>query len=159
MLLMNTTTSVFVKKGAIINIFPMRKRPIWSYAQSYLLTDPFYVRASYWFLQAYYVWSHTGYPIAPLLGTNPTACQSPEPVKSSACHWKFYVLGSSPERDIFSDLWGYLIRCNHLKKSKDGCCILFVLRFYGPVNQMGSCRARSVYLTTHLLGRLSPLSG
>ena len=33
-----------------------------------------------------------------------------------------------------------------------------VLRFYGPVNQMGSCRARSVYLTTCLLGRLSPLS-
>ena len=37
--------------------------------------------------------------------------------------------------------------------------LLFVLRFYGPVNQMGSCRARSVYLTTRLLGRLSPLSG
>ena len=36
---------------------------------------------------------------------------------------------------------------------------LFVLRFYNPVNPMGSCRARSVYLTTHLLGRLSPLSG
>ena len=36
---------------------------------------------------------------------------------------------------------------------------LFVLRFYGPVNPMGSCRARSVYLTTHLLGRHSPLSG
>ena len=36
---------------------------------------------------------------------------------------------------------------------------LFVLRFYGPVNPMGSCRARSVYLITHLLGRLSPLSG
>ena len=35
----------------------------------------------------------------------------------------------------------------------------FVLRFYGPVNPMGSCRARSVYLTTPLLGRLSPLSG
>ena len=35
----------------------------------------------------------------------------------------------------------------------------FVLRFYGPVNPMGSCRARSVYLTTRLLGRLSPLSG
>ena len=34
----------------------------------------------------------------------------------------------------------------------------FVLRFYGPVNSMGSCRARSVYLTTRLLGRLSPLS-
>ena len=37
--------------------------------------------------------------------------------------------------------------------------ILFVLRFYGPVNPMGSCRVRSVYLTTCLLGRLSPLSG
>ena len=36
---------------------------------------------------------------------------------------------------------------------------LFVLRFYGPVNPMGSCQARSVYLTTLLLGRLSPLSG
>ena len=35
----------------------------------------------------------------------------------------------------------------------------FVLRFYGPVNPVGSCRARSVYLTTRLLGRLSPLSG
>ena len=37
--------------------------------------------------------------------------------------------------------------------------LLFVLRFYGPVNPMGSCQARSVYLTTCLLGRLSPLSG
>ena len=36
---------------------------------------------------------------------------------------------------------------------------LFVLRFYGPVNPMESCRARSVYLTTRLLGKLSPLSG
>ena len=36
---------------------------------------------------------------------------------------------------------------------------LFVLRFYGPINPMGSCRPRSVYLTTLLLGRLSPLSG
>ena len=36
---------------------------------------------------------------------------------------------------------------------------LFVLRFYGPANPMGSCRARSVYLTTRLLDRLSPLSG
>ena len=34
-----------------------------------------------------------------------------------------------------------------------------VLRFYGPVNPMGSCRARSVYLATRLLGRLNPLSG
>ena len=31
-----------------------------------------------------------------------------------------------------------------------------VLRFYGPVNPVGSCRARSVYLTTRLLGRHSP---
>ena len=37
--------------------------------------------------------------------------------------------------------------------------VLFMLRVYGPVNPMGSCRARSVYLTTSLLGRLSPLSG
>ena len=37
-------------------------------------------------------------------------------------------------------------------------CNLFVLRFYGPVNPMESCRARSVYLTTRLLGRLSPLN-
>ena len=36
---------------------------------------------------------------------------------------------------------------------------LFVLRFNGLDNPMGSCRAPSVYLTTHLLGRLSPLSG
>ena len=36
---------------------------------------------------------------------------------------------------------------------------LFMLRFYGPVNPMASCRARSIYLTTRLLGRLSPLSG
>ena len=28
-----------------------------------------------------------------------------------------------------------------------------------PSQPMGSCRARSVYLTTRLLGRLSPLSG
>ena len=34
----------------------------------------------------------------------------------------------------------------------------FVLRFYGPVNQVGSCRARLVYLITRLLSRLSPLS-
>ena len=31
-----------------------------------------------------------------------------------------------------------------------------MLRFYIPVNPMGSCQARSVYLTTLLLGRLSP---
>ena len=48
------------------------------------------------------------------------------------------------------------------KRSPKTQCLLllnlFVLRFYGSVNPMGSCRARSVYLTTRLLGRLSPLS-
>ena len=44
-----------------------------------------------------------------------------------------------------------------MEEGRQAC--LFVLRFYGPVNPMGSCRALSVYLTTHLLGRLSPLSG
>ena len=39
------------------------------------------------------------------------------------------------------------------------CLFVFVLRFYGSVNPMGSCQAWSVYLTTCLLGRLSPLSG
>ena len=50
--------------------------------------------------------------------------------------------------------------CKHKARLCFRCyVILFVLRFYGPVNPLGSCRARSVYLTTHLLGRLSPLSG
>ena len=31
----------------------------------------------------------------------------------------------------------------------------FMLRFYAPVNSIGSCRARPVYLIKHLLGRLS----
>ena len=31
------------------------------------------------------------------------------------------------------------------------------VEFYDPVNPMGSCRALSVYLTTLLLGWLSPL--
>ena len=36
---------------------------------------------------------------------------------------------------------------------------LFVFRFYGPVNPMGSCWVWPVYLTTCLLVRLSPLRG
>ena len=36
---------------------------------------------------------------------------------------------------------------------------LFVLKFYGPVNPTGSCRAQSVYIITRLLGRRSRLSG
>ena len=46
-----------------------------------------------------------------------------------------------------------------LKATEQPIRALFVLRFYGPVNPMGSCRVQSVYLTTRLLGRLSPLSG
>ena len=44
-------------------------------------------------------------------------------------------------------------------KSLYVCVCVFVLRFCGSVNQIRSCRAWSVYLTTRLLGRLSPLSG
>ena len=40
-----------------------------------------------------------------------------------------------------------------------GVFCLFELRFYSPVNPMGSCRVQSVFLTTCLLGRLSPLRG
>ena len=42
-----------------------------------------------------------------------------------------------------------------LKDTKLTVCVE-VLR---PVNPIGSCRARSVYLITFLLDRLSPLSG
>ena len=58
--------------------------------------------------------------------------------------------------------YSFLNRCSQVclcARILDKSYSLFVLRFYGPVNPTGSCRARSVYLTTHLLGRLSPLSG
>ena len=45
---------------------------------------------------------------------------------------------------------------SHLYKSAH-VYLLFVLKSYSPINRMGSCRVRSVYLTTLLLGRLSPL--
>ena len=45
----------------------------------------------------------------------------------------------------------FLMLCMPAKISADGISF-FVLRFYGPVNPMGSCRAWSVYLTTLLLG-------
>ena len=70
---------------------------------------------------------------------------------------------------IFKVIWNRPVLAHKLKmlpvgpanQLKDQFCrfCLFVLRFYGPVNPMGSCRARSVYLTTLLLGRHSPLSG
>ena len=44
----------------------------------------------------------------------------------------------------------------HMPGNAMCCCCVEVLR---PSHPMGSCRARLVYLTTHLLGRLSPLSG
>ena len=52
------------------------------------------------------------------------------------CHFKGFVMCWL----IFYIAWLYW------KQQTDPC--LFVLRFYGPVNPMGSCRARSVYLTT-----------
>ena len=48
-----------------------------------------------------------------------------------------------------SDIVEYTVESkdpDHTVKIHELC--LFVLRFYGPVNPMGSCRARSVYLTT-----------
>ena len=47
--------------------------------------------------------------------------------------------------------------CYHLVRNLKTSILLpclFVLRFYNPVNPMGSCRAQSVYLTTRLLSRL-----
>ena len=53
----------------------------------------------------------------------------------------------------------YIYDIHYYKMTRKSKKVLVVLRFYGPVNPMGSCRARSVYLTTSLMGRLSPLSG
>ena len=66
------------------------------------------------------------------------------------------VLGVS--QSVVSRMWTrFHLTENVMHQTPEVC--LFVLRFYGPVNPMGSCRARSVYLTTRLLDRLSPLSG
>ena len=52
-----------------------------------------------------------------------------------------------------------IVKINNIKRKHQNIIFcLFVLRFYSPVNPMGSCQARSVYLTTCLLGRLSLLS-
>ena len=45
------------------------------------------------------------------------------------------------------------------QKKKYFSFFFFALRFNNPVNQLGSCRVQSIYQTTLLLGRLSPLSG
>ena len=59
-------------------------------------------------------------------------------------------------RNVKNDVYPCKPQFHYIKVGFIVC--LFVLRFYGPVNPMGSCRARSVYLTTRLLGRLSLLS-
>ena len=45
------------------------------------------------------------------------------------------------------------------KSVDDDDMFLICVEVLRPRNPMGSCWARSVYLTTYLLGRLSPLSG
>ena len=54
---------------------------------------------------------------------------------------------------FFSQKTGFDISCNCLHWTVFVC-----VEVLWPVNPMGSCRAWSVYLTTHLLDRLSPLS-
>ena len=55
--------------------------------------------------------------------------------------------------------WTFQSDCMNVQADRNLCWVLlFVLRFYGPVNQVGSCRARSVYLTKLLLSRPSSLS-
>ena len=44
-------------------------------------------------------------------------------------------------------------------KINEQICLFVCVEVLRPVNPMGSCRMWSVYLTTRLLGRLSPLSG
>ena len=62
-------------------------------------------------------------------------------------------------------LQGLKNECESSKVNKPSVCessrifCLFMLRFYGLVNPMGSYRVWSVYQTTRLLDRLSPLSG
>ena len=50
------------------------------------------------------------------------------------------------------------IQAESMYDPDSGWKFVFVLRFYGQVNPLGSCQAQSVYLPTLFLGRLSPLS-
>ena len=59
---------------------------------------------------------------------------------------------------LYLEYFSSYVHFSKLKRKTQTWVYLFVLRFYSPVNPMGSCQARSVYLTTHLLGRLCPLS-
>ena len=86
-----------------------------------------------------------------------------EPILSFIKTTKIIVITNNrSERALFANLKPYLMSMQRHDidvMQLHVLFVLFVLRFYGPVNPMGSCRARSVYLTTRLLGRLSPLSG
>ena len=83
--------------------------------------------------------------------------------------WPYDIVLMSHSKISWSEqvclCWGFTVQKTKQNKTKLTlrlflalCACLFVLMFYGPVNPMGSCRARSVYLTTLLLGRFSPLS-
>ena len=53
---------------------------------------------------------------------------------------------------LYEELCSRGTHCLYTKGEKwlsSQCGFVFVLRFYGPVNPMGSCRARSVYLANH----------
>ena len=94
-------------------------------------------------LNLYYKDSHNLYRLSIIkYGHQAVLCFS---LKCALIWWVFYYI-------CFSIILKKKISTQY------GFC-LFVLRFYGPVNPNESCRARSVYLTTHLLGRLSPLRG
>ena len=110
---------------------------------------------------------HLGFPIGTILAIFDLTVTPMLPSKFGV-NWPF---GSGEEAKIRFSRWrpwgpSWISDRNYFSyfcftSHPDAFCqvCLFVLRFYGPVNPMGSCRARSVYLTTRLLGRLSTLSG
>ena len=87
--------------------------------------------------------------------TPPHKCEVVKVVKFFLASENVKVLNHPPYSPDMSPCDFFLFP--RLKKMLSGN--LFLLRFYGPVSPMGSWRARSVYLTTRLLGRPSPLSG
>ena len=60
--------------------------------------------------------------------------------ETHSCHVQFH-------QQFFDFRYGRWVQCWFV--------CLFLLRFYGQVNPLGSCQVRSVYLTKLLLGRLS----
>ena len=59
------------------------------------------------------------------------------------------------QRDLVVSVWCTIFTRGTASLNLFVCSV--VLRFYGPVNRMGSCRVKTVYLTTLLLDRLNPL--